>query len=228
MSTQGRRFRAAIFDLDGLLVDSEPLWQQAEIECFGAVGVPLTREQARETVGLRSDAVVAQRFREFGWDAGEHPLETVEKRIVDRVVELLGESAQPMPGALEALDLVENLGLRLALASSSRRNVIDAALQALGIADRFEVVHSGAQERFGKPHPAVYRTTARMLDLPPGRCVAFEDSLAGLEAARAAGMACVVVPDGSIAGHTDLRAADLVLSSLSGLSRSVWQALQDS
>lgn len=222
---RGRQFDAAIFDLDGLLIDSEPLWQQAEIEGFGAVGVPLTRQQAQETLGLRSDDVVRLRYEEFGWDAERHPLAAVEKRIVRRVIELIGEVGQPMDGVYRALDFVDRQGLRLALASSSRMVIIQAALTALGIADRFEVTYSAEEEPLGKPHPGVYLATARALDLPPAACIAFEDSIAGLASAQAAGMTCVVVPDRSILGDSRLARADLVLSSLAELDENAWARL---
>lgn len=225
MNPRGRLFRAAVFDLDGLLIDSEPLWQQAEIECFGDVGVQLTREQAQETLGLRSDEVVCLRFDEYGWDEKAHPLEEVEERIIDRVVELIEADGKPMQGVHEALEFLRHKGLRLAVASSSRVRVIEAALRALEIADRFEIVHSAELELLGKPHPGVYLTTARKLELPPASCVAFEDSLAGLESAKMAGMACVAIPDRSVVGNLAFRQADLVLSSLSGLDDQSWAFL---
>jgi HAD superfamily hydrolase (TIGR01509 family) len=222
---RGRHFRAAIFDLDGLLIDSEPIWQQAEIECFGEVGVRLTGAQAQETLGLRSDEVVCLRYDEYGWDDEAHPLEEVEERIVDRVVELIAADGQAMEGVYEALDFVQAKGLRLAVASSSRQRVIRAALAALGIEDRFELTHSAEMELLGKPHPGVYLTTARKLELPPTECIAFEDSLAGLEAAKKAGMACVAIPDRSVVGNLGFRRADLVLSSLADLDEAGWLAL---
>jgi sugar-phosphatase len=225
INVRDRPFRAAIFDLDGLLIDSEPLWQQAEIECFGEVGVSLTREQAQETLGLRSDEVVCLRFDEYGWDEEAHPLEVVEERIVERVVELIEAEGQPMQGLYEAMDFVQKQGLRLAVASSSRIRVIEASLRALEIADRFELTHSAEMELLGKPHPGVYLTTARKLDLPPAACVAFEDSPAGLESAKEAGMACIAIPDRSVAGDVRFARADLVLSSLAELDEMAWSYL---
>ena len=222
MNQRDRLFRAAIFDLDGLLIDSEPLWQQAEIECFGEVGVPLTREQARETLGLRSDEVVCLRFDEYGWDEEAHPLEEVEDRIIQRVVDLIEADARPMDGVHKALEFVEAQGLRRAVASSSRVRVIEAALEALEIADRFELVHSAELELLGKPHPGVYLTTARKLDLPPAECLAFEDSLAGMESAKEAGMACIAIPDRTVVGNPGFDRADLVISSLADLDEQVW------
>jgi len=221
-NVRGRLFRAAIFDLDGLLIDSEPLWQQAEIECFAGVGVSLTREQAQETLGLRSDEVVCQRFDEYGWDEEAYPLEEVEERIIQRVVELIEAEGKPMQGLEEALDFVQKQGLRLAVASSSRIRVIDAALRALAIADRFELTHSAELELLGKPHPGVYLTTARKLDLAPAACVAFEDSPAGLESAKEAGMACIAIPDRSVVDAPHFARADLVLSSLAELDPATW------
>lgn len=220
-----RQLCAAIFDLDGLLIDSEPLWQQAEIECFGEVGVPLTVEQARETLGLRSDEVVCLRFDEYGWDEKAYPLEEVEERIIQRVVDLIETDARPMDGVYQALDFVESRGLRRAVASSSRVRVIETALQALDIADRFELVHSAELELLGKPHPGVYLTTARKLELAPAACVAFEDSLAGLESAKEAGMACVAIPDLTVVGKLGFDRADLLLSSLADLDDEAWQGL---
>lgn len=213
---------AAIFDLDGLLIDSEPLWQQAEIECFGAVGISLTREQAQETLGLRSDEVVCQRFDEYGWDEEAHPLDEVEERIIDRVVDLIEAEGKPMEGVYEALDFLEARGLRLAVASSSRVCVIQAALETMKISGRFELVHSAELELLGKPHPGVYLTTARKLDLAPAECIALEDSLAGLEAAKEAGMACIAVPDRSVVGNNGFERADLTLSSLAELDEMSW------
>lgn len=198
------------------------MWQQAEIECFGEVGVSLTREQAQETLGLRSDEVVCQRFDEYGWDEATHPLEEVEERIIQRVLELIEADAKPMAGVLEALDFVESRGLRRAVASSSRCSVIEAALDALGIADRFELIHSAELELLGKPHPGVYLTTARKLDIPPAECLAFEDSLAGMESAKEAGMACVAVPDHTVVGNRGFARADLVLASLAELDEKAW------
>ena len=205
-----------------MLIDSEPLWQQAEIECFAEVGVSLTREQAQETLGLRSDEVVCQRFDEYGWDEEAHPLEEVEERIIQRVVELIEAEGKPMQGLEEALDFVQKQGLRLAVASSSRIRVIDAALRALAIADRFELTHSAELELLGKPHPGVYLTTARKLDLAPAACVAFEDSPAGLESAKEAGMACIAIPDRSVVDAPHFARADLVLSSLADLDPATW------
>lgn len=217
--------RAAIFDLDGLLIDSEPLWQQAEIEEFGRLGLELTPEEAQETLGIRSDEVVRIRHRQIGWDLERDSLEAVEARIVVRVRDLVVDTGEAMEGAERAIEFCAAKGLRLAVASSSRLVIIEAALERLGVRDRFEVVHSAESEPVGKPDPGVYLTTARMLGVEPSECVALEDSPAGLAAAKAAGMACIVVPERSVVDPALLEAADLLLPSLAHLDEVAWSRL---
>lgn len=217
--------RAAIFDLDGLLIDSEPLWQQAEIEEFGRLGLELTPEEAQETLGIRSDQVVRIRHGQIGWNLEHDPLEAVEARIVSRVRDLVLKCGEAMEGAHRAIEFCDAKGLRLAVASSSRLVIIEAALKKLGVRDRFEVVHSAESEPVGKPDPGVYLTTAGMLGVEPFECVALEDSPAGLAAAKAAGMQCIVVPERSVVDPAPLEAADLLLPSLAHLDEDTWSRL---
>ncbi len=217
--------KAAIFDLDGLLIDSEPLWQRAEIGVFARLGLELTEEQAQETLGIRSDEVVRIRHAQAGWDLETDPLDAVEEEIVLGVRDLVTEIGQPKEGVEYALEFCESKGLVLAVASSSRMVIIEAALDRLGIRDRFEVVYSAENEPVGKPDPGVYLTTARMLGVKPDGCIALEDSPAGLEAAKAAGMKCIVVPDHSVVGDSRLSAADIQLSSLADLNEEIWAQL---
>lgn len=204
--------RAAIFDLDGLLVDSEPLWRRAEIEHFASVGVHLTDAECAETTGLRIDEVVALRHRERPWDSPS--VEVVTARIVDLMVDLLAVHAPAKPGAEHATSVCAGAGLRLAVASSSPLRLIEAALAGLGLRDRFELVVSAEREPYGKPHPGVFLRAAEKLGVPPSGCVVLEDSLHGVVAAKAARMACVAVPE-----RADPRfaLADVVLPSLEAL-----------
>ncbi len=223
---------AAIFDMDGLLVDSEPLWQEAEIEVFAGVGVHLTRSDCAQTKGRRVDDTVAHWFGLRPWQ-GPGPAE-IERRLVLRVAELIREKAEPKDGVGHALEFFANRGLKRALASSSPRTIIDAVLERLGLDGAFEVVHSGADEPLGKPDPAVYLTTAARLGVAPGACVALEDSVPGMIAAKRAGMRCIVVPDASssLPGDEDrfrnlVPGPDLVLSSLWDLDEATWKSLAD-
>lgn len=184
--------RAVIFDMDGLLVDSEPLWVRAEIEIFGEVGVVLGEEDCAETKGLRVDDVIAY------WHArrpfrGASPAE-VEARLIARVAALIRAEGRALPGVTEAIAVARDGGRRIALASSSPTVIIRAALERLGLTEAFEVVQSAEHEAFGKPHPGVFLRTAERLGIPAVSCLVIEDSLAGVIAAKAAHMTCIAVP----------------------------------
>lgn len=209
--------RAAIFDMDGLLIDSEPFWQQAEAESFGAVGLKLSHSDLCETVGMRIDEVVSYWLQRRPWDIGRHPPERLSCRIIDRLIELVEQHGEPMAGVPSALALCQDLGLRLALASSSPMRIIEAVLNRLRMRKQFEIVHSAEFEARGKPDPAVFLTAASRLCVPPGQCVALEDSIMGLRAANAAGMRCIMVPDPRLRNDPALGAADLVLGTLAEL-----------
>lgn len=217
--------RAAIFDLDGLLIDSEPFWQDAEIEVFQSIGVPLTRELCVQTMGLILHEVIDHWARIYPWDEARHPRREVAERVMAGVIERMQARGRPLPGVKATIDFLAAKGLPLAVASSSYKRVIDAALGALGIADRFAVVRSAESEALGKPHPGVFLTTARELDVPAVHCLVFEDSLNGLVAAKAARMRCVAVPDGVHYDDPRFALADVKLRSLEEFDEGVWERL---
>ena len=215
--------KAVIFDMDGLLIDSEPLWQESEIEVFGKVGLRLDHSMCLETMGMRVDSVVDY------WHE-RHPWENVSKKeietgIIDEVVERILQKATPKEGVASAISFMQGKGLRIALASSSSYRIIRAVLDKFDLKERFELIHSAEEEEYGKPHPAVYLTTARKLQMRPQECLAIEDSFNGVVAAKDAGMRCIAVPDAFT--HTDPRfeLADIRLNSLSEINDEVWTRL---
>jgi sugar-phosphatase len=216
-----RSFDAAIFDMDGLLIDSEPFWRIAEMEVFSEMGITLSDEECGLTAGLRTRLVVEHWLERRPWDVELHPVADVTVRINQRVVELVRDGGAPKEGVQHALDFMRARGLRLALASSSNMPVIEAALARIGIAEAFEVVHSADFEKHSKPAPDVYLGAARRLGVEPGRCIALEDSYPGTDAAKAAGMVCIRFPErgGPVSD------ADLELDSLLQLDDGVWQTL---
>jgi HAD superfamily hydrolase (TIGR01509 family) len=198
--------------MDGLLIDSEILWHEAEIEILGSLGVPLAAEGCRSTKGMFVDEVTAQWHRLYPW-SGPTP-EEVAVTIVDRVIELILAKGELKPGAEHAIDLCEERGLSLAVASSSEYRLIEAALEHFDLRRRFALVHSAEDEAYGKPHPAVFLTTAARLDAPARRCLVWEDAPAGVLAAKAASMACIAVPEDGEGHHPAFGLADLVVGSL--------------
>jgi mannitol-1-/sugar-/sorbitol-6-/2-deoxyglucose-6-phosphatase len=216
-----RPVEAVVFDMDGVLIDSEPTWRQIERDVFAGVGIELTDQELLRSMGVRIDQVVAARWERQPWE-GPSPRE-VEEAVLDGMDAAIRERGALVEGAVEAVDRFRALGLKVALASSSPHRLIRAVLAAGGIEDRFDAIASAEEEELGKPDPAVYLTTASRLGVAPERCLAIEDSPSGVLAAKRAGMTCVaIVPDAS--GGPAFHGADLVVRSILELDDRVWEA----
>jgi len=204
--------QAVIFDMDGLLLDSEDFWQQAEFEVFSSLGVPLTLADTKITVGLRCDYVVQHWYNRHPWSGTT--LAGVADTIIARVIQLLTTKGRLLPGAREALTLCRQLQLPVALATSSNHRMMLAALQHFEIAEYFQATCSAEFLPHAKPHPQVYLNATAALGIAPELCLALEDSVTGAIAAKAARMQCIVVPDAQ--HRTDLRysIADYQIESL--------------
>lgn len=218
-------FSAVIFDMDGLLVDSEPHWRAAEIQVFEQyLGVRVTEAQCAETMGIRIDHVVRlwlERHPKRGVGADE-----LVQVIVDAMCQRMREQGTALPGVHKLVTLLKRRGLPLGVASSSPRRLIDAVLQRLQLTQEFAVVHSAEEEARGKPDPAVFLSAARLLQVSPRSCLVFEDSLAGIAAGRSAGMRVVAVPAADQRHKPEYRDADLVLDSLECFTDETLDALQ--
>lgn len=212
MVTSESPLRAVVFDMDGLLVDSEPLWVRAEMEIFGEVGVVLGEEDCAQTKGLRTDDVIAYWFTRRPWE-NRSPAE-VEARLIARVVELVRDEGRALPGVTTAIATARQDGLCLALASSSPRVIIDATLERLGLSGTFDAVESAEHLPLGKPHPAIFLVAAEKLGVPATSCLVLEDSLTGVIAAKAARMTCVAVPFDHPQHDARFAIADAIVASL--------------
>jgi sugar-phosphatase len=167
--------------------------------------------------------VVAFRFQERPFSGA--PAAAVAGRIVGRVGELVGKRGTAKPGVAHALGFLADRGVPAALASSSPMVLIEAVLERLGLRGAFVAVHSAEHEPYGKPHPAVYLTLAARLGVAPPHCLAIEDSLNGVLAAKAGRLRCLAVPDGPAVDDPRLAIADRVLPSLLELDEGVWRGL---
>lgn len=229
MTAAALPFRAVLFDMDGLLIDSEPLWQRAEIEVFGTAGMPLQPADCRRTTGLRIDEVVAfwraQGRLALPADAPDRAALDLGARIVDRVIDLVRSEGALCPGARDAIAFFAATGLPLGLASSSALRLIDAVLAHFALRAHFTAITSAQDEPLGKPHPAVYLRAAAALGVPPTACLALEDSPSGVIAAKAARMTCIAVPTPEDRADRRVQAADLVLGSLREIDASLWTRL---
>lgn len=212
-----------IFDMDGLLINSEPLWGEAMEEVFAAIGATMTPELALRTTGLRTNEVVDYWQRYFGWEESRNGQVTDD--ILEAVVAKILASATLQPGAEAVLEAFKRRGIKMGLASSSPVRVIVPALNHFGLTPYFEVVHSAEHEVYGKPHPAVYISCAEKLGTPPFHCLAFEDSINGMVAAKAARMKAVVVPEAHNRTNPRYALADLQLDSLEAFGDEHWATL---
>lgn len=204
--------QAAIFDMDGLLVDSEPFWRKAEMEIFAEVGIHLTENDCRETMGYRLNEVVALWHSRKPW-TGKSQAE-VESAILDRVSQYILKEASPLPGVMEAIAICRKAGLKTAIASSSAMVLIESVVKKFELQDAFDHLHSAQYEPFGKPHPAVFISTANTLEVAPQNCVVFEDSFHGMVAALAARMKVIAVPAAEDFDKPQYGAAQVLLASL--------------
>lgn len=210
--------KAVIFDMDGLLLDSENFWQQAEYEIFSSLGVPLNPEDTAQTLGWRCDNVVQYWYQQFAW-SGPTQAEVAD-RIIQRVIGMIIDKGKLMPGALQALQLCQSTGLPLALATSSNHNMMLATLQHFQLSHFFQATCSAEFLALAKPHPQVYLNAAAALGIAPSQCLALEDSITGVIAAKAARMRCIAVPDQAHRHAPGYAVADTVLDSLMALKLS--------
>lgn len=212
MDWEKRKIKAVIFDMDGVLIDSEPLWKIAEIEVFNSLGLNMQKPDLEETVGLRIDQVVAFWRTRFPWH-GKSNKEVVQA-IVDRVIFYVNKEGKAMKGVHEILQWLRENNVKIGIGTSSYQRILDAVLIKLGIAQYFDAVHSAEHEEYGKPHPAVYLSCAKYLETDPSNCLVIEDSFNGLLAAKAASMATIVVPEHSNTPHPHLNIADKMCGDL--------------
>ena len=217
--------RGVIFDMDGLLIDTEPIWREVEIEIFGGLGLQLAENQLFETMGVRVAEVVAMWYARHPW-TGRSVAEVTED-IVDGVIHHVMAQGEPKPGVCDALAMVHAQSLPIAIASSSSERLIRAVVDRLKIQQYISVICSADAERLGKPDPGVYLTAARQLGVDPHACLALEDSPNGVLAAKAAGMYCIAVPDPNMAADPRIDEADLRLPSLERFTPAVLAELSN-
>jgi beta-phosphoglucomutase-like phosphatase (HAD superfamily) len=213
--------------MDGLLIDTEPVWRAAQSAVFAGFGVALSESDLLDSTGQPVEELIpVWRRRSQTPDPAGPELTDAEiaEEIIDRVIAHVTAEGQPMPGVTAAIALFERCGLRLAIASSSPLRLIDAVCDRLGLT-RIEVRCSAMDEARGKPAPDVYLTAARRLGVAAASCLALEDSPAGIASARSAGMRCVAVPDPLLAADPRYRQADLVLESLTSLDQAALRRL---
>lgn len=207
-----QRKKAVIFDMDGLLIDSEPLWHQSEIGVLTEIGVDTSAVDPEEVLGLRINEVVEMHYLHSPWQGIS--VDEVINRIIDRTMEKIIESRPLMPGVRETLEMARSLDLKIGLASASPERLLNMVVELFEIKPYFDCITSAQRLPFSKPHPEVYLLTAEKMQVNPVHAVAFEDSINGMIATKAARMRSIVVPDKALNLDPRWSLADVKLDSL--------------
>lgn len=210
------KLNTVIFDMDGLLIDSEPLWKEAAETLFYTYGKQLTTEQYISTTGLRTKEFLEHWFRHFNLPEAE--IAHAETVVVNDVIKLVKQKGKPMTGMQHIFNFFLDRSFKIGLASSSPIELINIVVDLLGIKDHLQAISSAADMAYGKPHPEVYLDCAEKLTAKPAACICFEDSFNGMIAAKAAKMKCVVVPSLHDSKNRAWEAADLKISTLTNFN----------
>jgi sugar-phosphatase len=187
--------KAVIFDMDGVLVESEAIWKQAEYEVFSSLGVSVTEENSSYTQSMTTKEVTAFWYQKFPWK--EKPLSEVEEMVVRRVMELILLKDCATLGISAFIKNLKERNFKIGLATNAPEKIIPVVLKKTGTESLFDSVSSADFEEKGKPHPAIYLNTAKKLKVMPEECAVIEDSETGMEAAKKAGMSVIAYTNGN-------------------------------
>lgn len=211
--------KAVIFDMDGVIIDSEPFWKQAEKEVFTSLGVQVTDELAKITKRMTTTEVTRFWFEKYPWE--KVPFEEVEQMVVCKVMALIKKEGCEIPGIQKLIAFLKKEKYRLALATNSPYNVIPVVLEKTGLEDTFDVIVSAEFELEGKPNPAVYLTASQKLNIEPKNCFVIEDSVTGMQAGKAAGMNVIAFTNENI--NTNLPLFDHKIDSFHNLDFGIFK-----
>lgn len=184
--------KAVIFDMDGLLIDSEPFWREAHIQIVKKYGGHVTEDEVRHKAGIPTQTIAQFWIDKYSLNTN---VDTLATEITEYGISKMKDHVKAFPGALELVKKLHTLAVPMAIATSAREDVIAVVMNRLHFAKYIPIIHSATKEKRGKPFPDVFLSTAKMLGANPNECLVFEDSVNGVLAAEAAGMACVAVPE---------------------------------
>ncbi|GHG59011.1 2-deoxyglucose-6-phosphatase [Alishewanella longhuensis] len=213
-------FQAVIFDMDGVLIDSEPLWHQAEQHILGGLGIDFNKPPLLQSTGLTTAAVIAHWYQHQPWPGPS--TEQVHHAIIDFVASGVAAHGEPKIGLLALLESIAKQQLKIAVATNSPKVLLETTLARLNITDYFQSRCHIELVSKGKPDPEIYLLAASKLGVKPEHCLVFEDSFAGVTAAKAAGMTVVAIPAEHEWQHSKFAIADYKIRCFSEFD---WQRL---
>ena len=208
-------FKAVIYDMDGVLIDSEPLWKIAMETVFGKYGSTLSKQDFQKTVGLRIDEVIHFWNLQEGWNLENE--QVVAQEIIAALIRLIKADPNELKGVSASLHFFRQNGFKIGLATSSSELLIQTVLDALNLKHLFDFTYSAEHEPFGKPHPGVYLKVAQELGVKATQCLVIEDSWNGVLAGLAARMKVCCIPEKTHLPHPNLVVADYHFEDLDAL-----------
>ncbi len=209
---------AVIFDMDGLLLDTDPvIWLESMHQVAARCEVAVSTELLKHTKGLRIYEVTGFWNEHFGWQDPGKALQMAED-ILDTVISISHTKGKILPGVINLLEACKKEDITIGLATSSPKRLVDSLLDFFGLRHYFSCISTADNCRLGKPHPEVYLNCAEAMQVLPWRCVAFEDSVNGMVAAKAARMQVVAVPEASHYNDPQFGLADLKMTTLEHFS----------
>mgnify|MGYP005838493151 CR=1 FL=1 len=200
-------FQAVIFDMDGVLIDSEPLWHQAEQQILGGLGVDFNQPPLLQSTGLTTASVIAHWYQHQPWP--QLSPAQVHQRIIDFVASGIVSQGSAKTGLPALLAAIAERQLKIAVATNSPKLLLDTTLARLDIGHYFSACCHLELVKQGKPAPDIYLLAAEKLGVAPQHCLVFEDSFAGVTAAKAAGMTVVAIPAAHEWQHRKFDLADV-------------------
>jgi HAD superfamily hydrolase (TIGR01509 family) len=204
--TNSRKLEAVLFDMDGVIIDSEPLWSKAEQQLLARRNLRYSSQLKTVMMGLDSSEAVGFLIKHY--DLKESVSDVVAERN-QLVADLFRQFLRPMPHALQLVRSVQAAQIKTGLVTSSPQDLVDLALSRLNITELFDLILSGDQVARGKPAPDIYLTAAEALGVSHENCLVIEDAPHGVAAAKAAGMCCLAIS--TSASEPELGAADRVV-----------------
>ncbi|HIC48124.1 MAG TPA: HAD family hydrolase [Methylophaga aminisulfidivorans] len=210
--------QAVIFDMDGLLIDSEPFWKQAEKRVFSALGIEITDALSAKTMGMTTREATEFWLHHAGLSLSQDAMEKVENDVIDEVALLTATQGQPLPGVHDLLEQLKQHKLKIGLATNAPARLVPVVLERLDITALFDSYVADDHVEQGKPHPAIYQLALERINAQANHTIAFEDSVTGMTAAIGAGIRTVVVPSKANYHLPHYDVAALKLESLNGLA----------
>jgi len=189
------QLQAVIFDMDGTLINSEPIWNEAEFQYFNQQGYPVTHADIENLRGLHIGGVTDYVLHHYAaYHSGKSP-EMLSQELLDYAIAIILKEKPLMDGVQETLSYLHAKGIKLAVASASPLYMLEEIVKSCGIAQYFDYLSSAEELEYNKPHPMVYLHAAQKLGVAAQHCLAVEDSVTGMISAKSANMKCAVVPD---------------------------------